>query len=116
MSTVYIVQEPNRVTKENGKVKSVVPVYNYAPAKAYGDLTYMLDQGNARFSPRQTVRELTHALRNFTEDDYLLPTGDPGIIGVAMALAFKQTRGKLKVLRWMRKERSYIVLEYNINV
>ena len=116
MSNVYIVQEPKRVTKEDGRVTAVSPVYNYEPARVYGDLVYCLRQGNARFSARQTVSNLRSALRNFTADDYILPTGDPGIIGVAMAIAFRNSGGKVKVLRWMRKEQSYLEMEYDINV
>ena len=116
MSKVYIVQEPNRIQKENGKVIRVDPVYNYESARVYGDLVYCMRHGNARFNPEQTVKELRYMLRDFTVDDYILPTGDPGIIGVAIAIAAKHTKGKFKVLRWMRHEQSYLEMEYDINV
>lgn len=113
--TVYIVQEPRRVEREGKAVKSVKPVFNYDPARAYGDLEYLIHGGNARFSPRHTVDELKRGLKDFTEDDYILPTGDPGIIGVAIALAARMTGGRVKVLRWMREDRNYLEMEYNLN-
>lgn len=116
MPKVYIVQEPNRVTVVDGVVTNVIPTYNYDPAKVYGELVYCMRHGNARFSARQTVLELRHALRNFTVDDFILPTGDPGVIGMAIALAAKQTLGKVKVLRWMRKDKDYLVMEYDLNI
>ena len=114
MSKVYIVQQPRRVQREGEKVVSVSPAYNYDPARVYGELEYCLNSGNARFSARQTVLELRRALKDFTVDDYILPSGDPGIIGVAVAIAAHLTNGRVKVLRWMRQEKTYLVMEYEI--
>ena len=46
-------------------------------------------------------------LKNFTQEDYLLLTGDPAIIGVACSVVSDITNGKYNLLKWDRQERMY---------
>jgi len=106
---VYVVQEIAG-TKE-GK-----PKINIMGAREYGDFKFLLPElSQIIFSPGPLIYKLRQALKNFTEDDYLLLTGDPAIIGVACSLASEMTNGKYKLLKWDRQERKYYPIEINLH-
>ena len=106
---VYVVQEiPG--TKE-GK-----PKINIMGAAEYGTFKFLLPElSQIIFSPGPLIYKLRQALKDFTEDDYLLLTGDPAIIGVACSLASEMTNGKYKLLKWDRQERKYYPIEINLH-
>ena len=106
---VYVVQEiPG--TKE-GK-----PKINIMGAATYGNFKFLLPElSQIIFSPGPLIYKLRQALKDFTENDYLLLTGDPAIIGVACSLAAEMTNGKYKLLKWDRQERKYYPIEINLH-
>ena len=106
---VYVVQEiPG--TKE-GK-----PKINIMGAATYGNFKFLLPElSQIIFSPGHLIYKLREALKDFTENDYLLLTGDPAIIGVACSLASEMTNGKYKLLKWDRQERKYYPIEINLH-
>ena len=106
---VYVVQEiPG--TKE-GK-----PKINIMGAATYGNFKFLLPElSQIIFSPGPLIYKLRQALKDFTENDYLLLTGDPAIIGVACSLASEMTNGKYKLLKWDRQERKYYPIEINLH-
>ena len=106
---VYVVQEiPG--TKE-GK-----PKINIMGAATYGTFKFLLPElSQIIFSPGPLIYKLRQALKDFTENDYLLLTGDPAIIGVACSLASEMTNGKYKLLKWDRQERKYYPIEINLH-
>jgi len=53
-------------------------------------------------------------LKNFCEEDYLLLTGDPAIIGVACSVVSDITNGKYNLLKWDRQERMYYPIKINL--
>jgi hypothetical protein len=120
--TVYVVQSPNRrvhasdvgrsgYTREDvGKMR---PVFDLSPARKFGQLQVMLPSepvGDAQPFV-DTMREI---LVNFTPDDYLLPLGDPALMGAAVALAAIHGNGCVRVLRWDRYTRGYQVVEIDL--
>ena len=106
---VYVVQEiPG--TKE-GK-----PKINIMGAATYGTFKFLLPElSQIIFSPGPLIYKLRQALKDFTENDYLLLTGDPAIIGVACSLASEMTNGKYKLLKWDKQERKYYPIEINLH-
>ena len=48
------------------------------------------------------------------EEDYLLLTGDPALIGVACSLVSDTTNGKYNLLKWDKQERKYYPIEINL--
>ena len=106
---VYVVQEiPG--TKE-GK-----PKINIMGAATYGNFKFLLPElSQIIFSPGPLIYKLRQALKDFTENDYLLLTGDPAIIGVACSLASEMTNGKYKLLKLDRQERKYYPIEINLH-
>ena len=74
MPTVYITQETaNR---------------NFLPARKYGSLKPLMP-GNAQvvLSTSPTLKKLRFGLKNFTDEDYLLLSGDPIIMGIMTSIA-----------------------------
>ena len=57
---------------------------------------------------------LAFGLKNFTDNDHLLLTGDPALIGVACSIVSDITGGKYKLLKWDRQEKTYYPIEVNI--
>ena len=105
---VYVIQEiPG--TKD-GK-----PKINIMGAREYGDFKFLLPElSQIIFSPGPLIFKLRQALKNFSEKDYLLLTGEPAIIGVACSIASDMTNGKYKLLKWDRQERKYYPIEINL--
>lgn len=92
--TVFITQEsPNR---------------NFLPARKYGDLL-ALTQGNAQIvlSATPVMKILEKKLYDFSDEDYLLMSGDPLIMGLAMHYALFNNGGRAKCLKWDKREMDY---------
>ena len=96
--TVYITQE--------------VIGRNFLPARDYGKLVALLP-ANAQvvFSADPTLHKLTSELHNFDDEDFLLLSGDPIIMGLALVVALDANNGKAKCLKWDKHERTYYVVE-----
>ena len=110
-SRVFIVQQPVRVRRDpiTKEVKTLEPVFDVTPAAQYGTLELLLDSGlSFGIAMKPVVQMLNEKLRDFTDDDYILPTGDPCVMGIAIAIAAKHNGGRVAVLRWDKRERQYI--------
>jgi len=105
---VYVIQEiPG--TKE-GK-----PKINIIGASQYGKLNFLLPElSQIIFSPGPLIFKLREKLKNFSQKDYLLLTGDPAIIGVACSIVSDITNGKYKLLKWDQQERKYYPITINL--
>ena len=91
------------------------PKINIIGAQKYGDFKFLLPEFSQMiFSPGPLVRKLRQGLKDFTEKDYLLLTGDPAIIGVACSIAADITGGKYNLLKWDRQEHTYYPVEINL--
>lgn len=101
MPTVYITQETaNR---------------NFLPARKYGSLKPLMP-GNAQvvLSTSPTLKKLRFGLKDFTDEDYLLLSGDPIIMGLAIVVALEKTNGKAKFLKWDKLESDYYDVQLNL--
>ena len=100
--TVFVVQEPDASK-------------NILSAIDFGDIEVVLPaRENMMYSPAPTVARIKHALRNFTDEDYLLLIGDPAAIGVAVHIALNNNRQKAKLLKWDKREYRYYPVEVEI--
>ena len=108
MSKVYLIQEiPGSSRGE--------PKYNIVGAQKYVDIVTMLPEFSQMImSPGPLVMKLRTLLKDFTENDYLLLSGDPAIIGVVCSIVADTTNGKYKLLKWDRQEKTYYPIEINI--
>ena len=91
------------------------PKINIVGAREYGEIKSLLPElSQIIFSPGPLIFKLRNLLKNFTQDDYLLLTGDPAIIGVACSIVSDITNGKYKLLKWDKQERKYYPIEINL--
>ena len=105
---VYIIQEiPG--TKDGR------PKINILGAAEYGTFKFLLPElSQIIFSPGPLIFKLRKSLKDFSEGDYLLLTGDPAIIGVACSIVSDMTNGKYNLLKWDKQERKYYSIAINL--
>jgi hypothetical protein len=108
-SIVYVIQEiPG--------TQSGSPKINIMGASKYGEFKFLLPEfSQIIFSPGPLIFKLRKALRDFKEEDYLLLTGDPAIIGVACSIVSDITSGKYQLLKWDKQERRYYPIKINLH-
>ena len=106
---VYVIQEiPG--------TQSGSPKINIMGASKYGEFKFLLPEfSQIIFSPGPLIFKLRKALRDYTEEDYLLLTGDPAIIGVACSIVSDITNGKYQLLKWDKQERKYYPIRINLH-
>ena len=93
MSKVYLIQDIPGTSKGE-------PKYNIVGAQKYGEIVSLLPEFSQMIhSPGPLVMKLRTLLKNYTEDDYLLLSGDPAIIGVVCSLVSDTTNGKYKLVK-----------------
>ena len=105
---VYVIQHIAGTQAGNPKI-------NIIGAQKYGTFKFLLPEFSQMiFSPGPLVRKLRQGLKDFTEKDYLLLTGDPALIGVACSIVSDITNGKFNLLKWDKQERQYYPIEINL--
>lgn len=107
MTTVYAIQEPLKYVPGMSK-----PVHKFSlePALKWGERVVTLLQWGETKSPlnmAQMHESLARGLKDFTEDDYLLLSGNPVAIGLAAMIASDLTGGKVKMLTYNKREQAY---------
>ena len=107
-SKVYVIQElPG--------TRSGTPKFNIMGASRYREIITLLPENSQIImSPGPLIFKLRKLLKNFTEKDYLLLTGDPAIIGVACSIVSDITNGKFSFLKWDRQEKMYYPIKVNL--
>ena len=91
------------------------PKINIIGAQKYGDFKFLLPEfSQIIFSPGPLIYKLRKGLKNFNENDHLLLTGDPAIIGVACSIVSDITNGKYNLLKWDKQERKYYPIAINL--
>jgi len=91
------------------------PKINIIGAQKYGDFKFLLPEFSQMiFSPGPLIYKLRQGLKNFNENDHLLLTGDPALIGVACSIVSDITNGKYNLLKWDKQERKYYPIAINL--
>ena len=109
MSTVYIVCEPVIKLADN-----TIKTMDLTPAREYGELVVLLPSSQSLLSTVPTVRTLREKLKNFSNDDYILPVGDPVLMSTVAMIAGEINNGKVTFLKWDRHVRKYITIQVDI--
>jgi len=109
MATVFVIQDiPG--------TKVGAPKINIIGATQFGQLKVLLPENSQIIlSPAYVVQTLKQKLKDYTESDYLLLTGDPAIIGVACSIVSEITNGKYNLLKWDKQERKYYPVKINLH-
>ena len=105
---VYVIQEIPGTSEGRPKI-------NIIGASQYGEFKFLLPElSQIIFSPGPLIFKLRSLLKNYSQRDFLLLTGDPAIIGVACSIVSDITNGKYKLLKWDKQERKYYPIEINL--
>ena len=105
---VYVIQEIAGTQAGNPRI-------NIIGASHFGQFKFLLPEfSQIIFSPGPIIFKLRQLLKNYTDKDYLLLTGDPAIIGVACSVTSDITGGKYNVLKWDKQERKYYPIQINL--
>ena len=108
-STVYVLQELPGTSIGR-------PKYNIIGAQKFGKLKVLLKENTQIvLSPGPIIFELRRLLKNYTSKDYLLLSGDPSVIGIAVAIVSDINNGRFNLLKWDRQEQMYYPLEINLH-
>jgi hypothetical protein len=106
MPAVYVTQEKAR--KVEGQW---VSEFDITPALEFGKVEILMPPGYSFFSPVPVIRALRDKLKDFSDDDYLLPIGDPSIMVAAAMIAGEKNGGRVKLLKWDRFQQAYIPVQ-----
>ena len=91
------------------------PKINIIGAREFGNLKVLLPENSQIIlSPSYVIQTLRQKLKEYKEEDYLLLTGDPAIIGVACSVVSDITNGKYNLLKWDKQERKYYPVEIDL--
>ena len=91
------------------------PKYNIIGAQKFGKIEVLLREDTQIVrSPGPITYQLRRLLKDFKDRDYLLLSGDPKVIGLAIAVACDINNGKYKTLTWDKQEKMYYSTEFNI--
>jgi len=113
MAKVFVVQLPHRFDPETGKSK---PYMDITPASAYGEIEFLLEPTEHVFNSGPIVKSLSKKLAKFSSEDFIVALGDPTAIGIAAAIAARNNRGLVNMLKWERKTGQYVKVEFDINM
>jgi hypothetical protein len=109
MSRVFCITEPIKI--ESGEP---VPLFDLTPAYHYGDVEILLQSKQTGLNTTPIIQLLREKLQDFCDDDYILPVGDPTIIGIVSALVSDINQGRFKILKWEKRQRIYIPIQVDI--
>jgi len=109
-SKVFIVCEPT--TRKDGEL---VPAVDLTPATEWGEPVVLLQQQQSFIGPAMTVQILNDKLSSFTDDDFLVPIGDPALMCAAAMVAASYNNGRVRMLKWDRKLGKYFPILVDIN-
>ena len=66
------------------------------------------------FSSSPFVFKMQKNLRDVRQQDYVLLTGDPAVIGISCAIVSDYTSGKFNLLKWDRREAKYYPINFDL--
>lgn len=115
MSTgvVYVVQEP--MVMRNGRPSKR---FDMTPAERFGEVRILLDWSDTRSlagKEAEVMWTLRERLADFSDQDYVLMTGDWTAMALAVSLALEINDGRAKCLQWNRDDREYSIICIDLN-
>ena len=111
-SKVYIVQE---LLKRDIVTGEMVLMMDFRPAAKYGEPVVLLNSGRVSLTPGPTIDKIRDKLRNFSDDDYIISSGDPSAIFAAAMVIADINNGRCKLLKWDKSAKEYIMVQMDIH-
>lgn len=107
---VFVVQQSLR-----SGVDGLEHVYDLSPARAHGELVYLLSPSARPFKPDACVAEMRSKLSDYRSGvDSLLLVGNPALIGFACAITADVANGRITVLQWDGRRREYRAIRVDL--
>jgi len=108
--TVYAVQVPHYFDQGAQEWR---PKVNVHAATSFGAVVTLIphDQVHAALVTHPTMNTLRRKLKDFNDEDFILPVGDITLVAMAVSIALDVNRRRAKLLRWSRERREYDVVE-----
>lgn len=108
---VFVPMVPSRF---DSTMHAWVPSVDLSAAASHGEVVVMLPPDAAKAGPAPCVAAMRERMKDYSAADFLLAVGDPSLLAAAAGLATRATGGTLRVLKWDRYTRNYIVVEMKI--
>ena len=110
--TVFAVQQQMRFDQAKGEL---VPRFtSIKKAERWGEIEYLLSPSAHPFNPELVLGDLHEKLSRFSDSDYLLLIGNPGLIGMATSLAAYYNEGRVRLLQWSGRHNEYTEISFKI--
>lgn len=90
-----------------------IPMLDLRPAEKFGELVVMLPPGASQMHTAPLIQVIKERMANVTNEDYILASGDPSLIGAASAIMVRKT-GVLRMLKWDRNCKDYFAVEARV--
>ena len=111
MANVYAPQQPSRY---DATMQMWIPSMNLMPAEKYGKVVVLLPPNVNSASTVPLVAVMKERMSSFSEEDSIIAVGDPSLIAAAACIACRKTGGTLRLLKWDRQAKDYIMTELKI--
>lgn len=84
------------------------------PAESFGEIRFVVPKDESVFRTDDLVRIIDRGLYGYSHEDYLLPVGNPTIIGMVFAVLVERYSSDFNVLHWAARERQYVPLKFSL--
>jgi len=112
MNKVYIIQ--NSYVRD-GTGSTLRPKFDLRGVNAFGQPVEILHGQLSPLATAPAMAELRNALRNYSDDDYLLAIGAGAFLIAAGAIAAQRNNGRVHVLYWNGDAQKYFPLTFDVN-
>lgn len=113
-SRVFVVQEPMMLLNNR-----LTPRFSLDPAREFGELVFLLNwseiKGSMAGVESDVLWKLRERLNGFSDNDYILMTGDWGAMALSCMIAAEKNDGRARCLQWEQTARCYRVVELDLN-
>lgn len=107
--TVYFVQEPLK----RDRAGNVVSRFNLSSVERYGRVVNLFtwgelkDEGMSLDMGGDLLPRLREKLKDYRDGDWIVPTGNPALIGLVTLVAADINEGRVQMLDWIRDKGCY---------
>ena len=88
--------------------------YDFSPARKFGELSVLCPPGDVSISAVALISRMRHKLVGFCDEDFLLLTGDPVMLGIACVCAAEENGGRFTILKWNRNQGEYFPVKVDM--
>lgn len=108
MARVYVPHVPHRFSEGAG---GMMPTVDLTKARKFGEIVVMLQPEDNILGMADKTSIISDKMSEFTAKDFFIGIGDPVLIAIVSYIAGCQADGMLRILRWDRIMRDYILVE-----